>query len=202
VDAIISLIRDILCQGSVQRIELDVNHPVRVVRGVVDGDPLMQEAQVGLEGQLRQVDITEYYSEEASPFQVVVDMMQLVHCERKYPVCWVVSVEGQGFLDEWLEWDIRGMPSGSSYLLGLPIKKVDGLTKDVLILCGSEYMGADVDELTLAVKTTMEIRSEDEQRDQPNREADDRVRDNSRGHASSIGQLALASRGLRKVERN
>jgi hypothetical protein len=201
VTSILSLIKDIMEEGSVQRIELDVSLPVRVVRTIAVGDPMMEEVDIGLKGILRQVEFIEYYSEGATPFQVVVDVMQLLHKEGRHPTCWVTGPSEQNptLLDQWLEWKERGMPAGTDHLLGLPVQTVDDLQEDVLILCGSEYPSADTDEITLAIKTSIELGSEHE-RAEPIRKADDSVRTDSGEHPSTASQLALAAGSLRRVE--
>jgi hypothetical protein len=199
VEAILSLMREIIEGGSVQRIEMDVDLPVRVVRNVAPEDPMMQEASIGLKGALRQVEFIEYYSEDASPYQVVVDMMQLLHKEGRYPICWATGFSDNISLDRWLEWKERGMPSGTEYLLGMPVRILDDLPGDTLILCGSEYPSAEAEEITLAVKTAIEVRSVEDERE-PTREVDDPVRPSAKQCSPTAGQLALAAGGLRRVE--
>ena len=199
VEAILSLMREIIEGGSVQRIEMDVDLPVRVVRNVAPEDPMMQEVSIGLKGVLRQVEFVEYYSEDASPYQVVVDMMQLLHKEGRYPICWATGYGDLNTLDQWLEWKERGMPAGTEYLLGIPVKILDDLPEDTLILGGSEYPSAEAEEITLAVKTAIEVRSEDDER-KPAREADDPVRPSARQCPSTASQLALAAGELHRVE--
>jgi hypothetical protein len=202
VEAIISLMREIMNEGSVQRIELDVELPVRVVRNVEPGDPLLAEVDIGLKGVLRQVEFIEYYSEGATPFQVVVDMMQLLHKEVRHPICWVTGPSDQEppLINTWLEWKERGMPAGTDHLLGLPVRTVDDLSEDTLILCGSEYPSAETSEITMAIKTAIEIRSENE-REPSEREAhDDPVGLGARQRHPTASQLALSAGGLRRVE--
>lgn len=199
VEAIISLMREIIKGGSVQRIEMDVDLPVRVVRNVAPEDPMMQEVSIGLKGALRQVEFVEYYSEGASPYQVVVDMMQLLHKEGRHPICWATGSGDHNSLDQWLEWKERGMPAGTEYLLGIPVRILDDLPEDTLILCGSEYPSAEAEEITLAVKTAIEVRSEEDECE-PTRETDDPVRPSAKQRAPTAGQLALSAGDLRRVE--
>lgn len=204
VKGITSLVEEIMLEGSVERIELDVALPVRVVRQVPTGDPISEEFDVGLKGTLRQADFIEYYSEGATPYQVVVDMMQLLHKESRYPVCWVTGISEQepSTLDLWLEWQERGMPSGTEYLLGLPVKTVDDLPDSVLILCGSEFPNAEQEEITMAIKAAIEFRSGDERESIVGEVHDDSVRAGSRECGPTASQLALAAGGLRRVDWN
>jgi len=199
VESIMTLIREIMEKGSVQRIELDVGLPVRVVRSAVAGDPLLEEYDLGLKGVLRQVECVEYYSENASSFQVVVDMMQLLQKEGVHAVCWATGPNETDLLEQWLEWKERGMPSGTSRLLGLPVRIVDDLPEDSLILCGSEYPSAETNEISVAIKAAIETRSEDV-RPEPVRKTNDPVRPRAKRSSPTAGQLALAAGELRTVE--
>jgi len=200
-DGICSLMREILLAGSVQRIELDVNLPVRVVRGLSDAETGLDE-EVDLDGSLRNLEMVEYTSEGAGPFQTLFDMMQLIHVEKLIPTCWVTG-EGVGhLLSEWLELRARGMPSGTEHLVGLPVHRVKMLPEDTLLLCGSPYPNAGFDELTMAIKTAIEIRrpSNDKRRTTPSSETDGAVWSDPNERNSTTHQLAAPARGLRKVE--
>jgi hypothetical protein len=148
------------------------------------------------------VEFIEYYTEDATPFQVVVDMMQLLHKEARHPTCWVTGLSEQNppLIDQWLEWKERGMPGGTDHLLGLPVRVVDDLPEETLILCGSEYPSADTDEITMAIKTAVEFRSEGHEREPDSEVHDDSVRPSAEGSSPTAGQLALAADGLRRVE--
>lgn len=201
VEGIVSLVREILIAGGVQRLEIDINLPIRVVRQAQEDDATFEEVDIGLGGTLRQIDIVEYYSEGATPFQVVVDMMQLIHNESRHPICWVTGSISE--LPKWMEWKERGMPNSTGALFGLPVRQVQDIPEDVLILCGSEYQSADDNEVTLAVKAVMEQGNDNERqverRGSPIREADDRVRASATERPATAGQLALAAGGLRRT---
>ena len=65
VDGICSLFREVMSGGSVQRIEFDINTPVRVIRALQEDDPDLQEPNIGWEGALRNLeDLLEYTVEE------------------------------------------------------------------------------------------------------------------------------------------
>jgi len=196
-EGILSLMREILSSGRVQKVELELGKPVRVSREVDDGSIL--EPDVNLDGQLRNIEIVEYVSEGASPFQVVVDMMQFIRKEQLHCVCWA---SGDADIDGWLEFKERGMPSDPNYLLNLPVHHLRSLPSDALILCGSRYPGAEIEEISLAVKATVEIRRpNNDNRQIPNREADGTVGASSQRGPSAVDQLALAARTLRTVAR-
>jgi len=203
VDGICSMIREILAPGLVQRIELDIDSPIRVTRSVPleDGKEL-EDDDVDLEAVLRNIEMIEYTSENASPFQVIFDMMQLVNNEKLNPVFWVGGTGSEKLIDEWLELRTRGMPGGLNRLLGIPVQRIKSLSEDTLILCASLYPSAGVDELSLAVKTAIEIRrpSHDTQRTAPCGQVDDSVRRDSGASDSPAHQLAAVARGLHKVD--
>jgi hypothetical protein len=201
IDGILALMREVMLRGGVQRIEFDVDHPVRVFREVAsldkDENQIMLEHDVGLEGQLRQIEIVEYYSEEASSFQVVVDMMQLVQAESLKPVCWVVGPRGRDTLIEWMEWVERGVPADSCTLVGVEVRQIQDLPSDVLMLCASQYTTADDTEITMAVKASMEFYDEQPASD-PSGETDDRVRSSSGKRPTAASALALAAGRIHK----
>jgi len=201
IDGIISLFREIMGPGNVQRIELEVDKPVRVLRHVYVEDPDLLEPNIDLDGVLRNVEMLEYISQEASSFQVVVDMMQLMRSEGRHSICWAVGT-GEDLLGEWLEFRERGMPSDVDTLLNIPVRRLRSLPEDTLILCGSEYPGADPEEITLAVKTAIEMRRPDVERAEQKRTTDDPVWAGAEGGPAANGQLALAARGLRRTRWN
>jgi hypothetical protein len=185
--------------GSVQRIEVAMDSPVRVSRIVENGDPDLQEPNISLDGVLRNIEMIEYASEKASPFQVLVDMTQLVRREGLNCVCWATGVDEENLLNRWLEFEERGMPAGVEYLLDRPIHRLRSLPEDTLILCGSNYPSADHTELTLAVKTAIEVRRPKNER-LSSRSSDDSIRTGSKEYGPATGQMAIASGGLRRVD--
>jgi hypothetical protein len=203
VDGICSLIREILAAGSVQRIELDVQNPVRVIRSTDNTEGAdLEEDSLDLEGVLRNIEMVEYTSGSASPFQVVFDMMQLVHKERLNSVCWVSGSGCEKTLDEWLELKRRGMPVELGKLMGLPVHQVKFLSDDTLILCASPYPSAEFDELSLAIKTAVEIRrpSHGNQRASSGSETNDSIRSDPGSDSTPTNKLASSPRGLRRVD--
>lgn len=203
VDGICSLIREILAQGLVQRIELDTQNPVRVIRAVAEGEGAdLDEEELDLEGVLRNIEMIEYTSDDASPFQVVFDMMHLAHKENLNSVCWVIGAGGEKTLDEWLELKSRGMAAGMGKLMGLPIHHAKSLPEDTLILCASQYPSAGFEELSLAIKTAVEIRrpANVNQRITDSSKTNDSVRGNPPDNSTTTHQLAAATRGLRRVD--
>jgi hypothetical protein len=201
VDGICSLVREILGPGLVQRIEIDINNPVRVIRALDTKETDLEEVDIDLEGALRNVAMIEYTSEDASPFQIVYDMMVLVEQEKLNAVCWATGAS-EAFLCDWFELGPRGMPSNMRRLLGLPIHTLNTLPEDTLILCASPYPSAEASEISLAIKTAIEIRRPkhvDEQRVVRSRKADAPVRNDPTQRRQTAGELALATGGLHPV---
>ena len=197
-DGICALIREVLSSGigHVKKLELHVNDVVRVTREVDAND--LDEVPEDWEFVLRNVEMLEYSSEGASPYQVLVDMMLLVQHRGLRCIAFCTGDDETGLIDTWLELKDRGMPTGVHELLNLPIHRMNTLPEETLVLCGSKYSNADPTEVELAVKTTIEVRDE-KQGDQSSREVDDPVGDGSGGRGTPVGQLALASGGLRRV---
>lgn len=199
-DGIVSLVREVLSQGKVQRIELDNENDVRVLRELEAEDPDLVEPDVSLDGALRNVEMIEYSSEGASSFQVVVDMTQLMRHENHHCICWAIGT-GDDLLEQWLEFRERGMPSDINFLLNLPVRRLRSLPEDTLILCGSKYPGAEAEEVTLAVKAAVEIRRSNElERPVQSRPSDDRVGNGPTERPSTASQLAIAAGGLRRTK--
>lgn len=200
VDGILSLLREILDAGGVQRVEIAMDLPLKVSRLIPDADPELQEPIVNLDGVLRNIEMVEYFSEGASSYQVIVDMMQLVRKENLNCVCWVAGVGEDNLLNQWLEFENRGMPSGVEFLLDRPVYRLRSLPEDTLILCGSKYPSAEFDELSLAVKTAIEVRRSSDDQRIPRSEIDDPIWPNPSERRPTAGQLAFASGELRRVD--
>lgn len=158
IDGICATVRDVLSGGSVQRMELDVDEPlVRVVRAISDVG--LEEPNIGWDAALRNVEVMlEYSSEHASPFQVLVDMFLLVQQRKMVAACWAAGTGDEGLLGKWLELVDRGMPPELPGLLGLPIHLLKSLPEESLILCASRYPNPEPNEISLAVKTVIELR--------------------------------------------
>jgi len=201
IDGIISLFRELMNEGNVQRIEFDTSAPVRVLRLVEADDPSLLEPSLDLDGVLRNVNMLEYISEDASSFQVLVDMMQLLNFEKKHCICWAVG-SGEDLLSEWLEFERRGMPDEVMSLLNLPVRRLRSLPEDTLILCGAEYPGAYPEEITLAVKTAIEIRRPHDEANAQKRQSDDTVWHDPTKRPPAARELALTAGGLRKTRRH
>jgi len=200
VDGICSLIREVLNGGHVQRVELDNDDTLVRVKRWVDEAGGLEEEEISWDGALRNVpDMMEYYSDEATSFQVVVDMMLLAQENGMHAVSWVTGTGDEGLLRKWFDVDGRALPVGDiSVLLGLPIHRLKSLPEETLVLCCSKYPGADPSELMLAVKTTIDLRRSDD----AHNKKDDRGRNHSEEHPSTAPSLGLGTRGLRTVPWN
>jgi hypothetical protein len=184
--------------GSVQRFEFTLGEPVRVERAVELNDPDLVEPDLDWDGALRNTTIDEYYSEDATSYQIVFDMMHYIQSARLHPTCWVTGADEEGLLDLWFEFKERGMTSGVGEMFaGKPLRRLKSIPEDTLILCGSRYQDADPDEISLAVKTAIELRRP---HDSSRSEVDDSGRVDTGERSAAARQLALAGGGLREVE--
>jgi len=195
IDGICSLIRHILDGGHVCRLEIDNDDAyVRVWRWVERND--LAEPDVNWDGALRNVDMVEYSSAQASPFQVLVDMMLLATDRGFKCTTWALGMGGAVLLKDWLSLSSRNMPVGvPAYLLSLPILELKSLPPETLILCCSKFPNADPSEVSLAIKTTVDVRGLNE----PDNSSFGRSGNHSEEHAPAAHQLAVGSRGLRTV---
>jgi len=199
VDSICTLIRDVLNGGHVGRIELDTSDAyVRAWRFVEKDE--MSEPEVNWDGALRNLAVMmEYVSERASPFQTLVDVMLLAQEEKLKGVAWAVGFGGKERIRQWLclkERDLLIEDIG--YLLGVPIIELKSLPEDTLILCCSVVPNADPSEVTFAIKTAIELRS-DYGESKGNGQDFDRSRNYSPEHSPTVDQLATGPRGLHSV---
>jgi len=196
IDGICSLLRRLLEMGHVGRIELDNDDAyVRVWRWIEKN--ALDEPDINWDGALRNLEsFMEYSSEGASSFQVLVDMMLLARSEGLKSVTWAIGAGGLELMKEWLSLKARGMPNTDvSYLLGLPVLELKSLPQETLVLCCSKFPNADPSEITLAIKTTIDVRGTNDQ----DVGDDDRVRDHSQEHSGAAGAMALSARALRPV---
>ena len=163
---IVDAVRDILEEGLIQKIIVDVDGSIQVHKAVEGGEDL-GEVSTSLESSLRNLDsITEYYVDDNGPataYQVLVDMLLLVQSERSQPVCWVIGPDSEELLDEWLELTSRGMPQllTGKMLPAAPTKILSSLDAGTLLLCGSKF-GGNIQDIDFAVKTTIELPARDE----------------------------------------
>lgn len=189
VDGICSLVRDVLSGGLVQRMELDVGEPlVRVVRSITDVG--LEEPDIGWDAALRNVEVMlEYSSEGASPFQVLVDMFLLVQQKKLVPACWAAGTGDEDLLGRWLELVNRGMPQELPGILGIPIHFLKSLPEESLILCASRYPNPEPNEISMAVKTTVEVRTNHEPERAASSEAANPVGSGPGEHPQAADQL-------------
>lgn len=198
VDGICSLVREVLSKGRVQSIEFSLGSPVRVTRSVEVDNPDLIEPDLDWEGALRNVEMVEYYDKDATPYQVVVDVMHLMQSEGLVCTCWVTGTGDVSLLSKWFKFRERGLPMGIRSILDRPVHRVKSLPEDTLILCGSAYPDADPDEISLAVKVAIELGRKDER---SSSETDDRKRINPRERLTTACQLAVAGSRLNRVGR-
>jgi hypothetical protein len=195
VDGICALIRHILDGGHVCRVELDNDDAyVRAWRWVERND--LAEPDVNWDGALRNVEMMEYSSAQASPFQVLVDMM-LLATDRGYKcTVWAVGTGGSALLKGWLALRSRNMPVGiPSFLLGLPVMELRSIPAETLILCCSKFPNADPSEVSFTIKATIEVRTSDE----PDNYSAGGSGDHPEEYVAAARQLAPGAGGLRTV---
>jgi len=197
VDGICALVREVLNGGHVKRFELDNDEALARAYRWIEETGLVED-EVTWDGALRNVPVMlEYYSDGATSFQVVVDMTLLAQNEGLRCSCWVVGIGGPALLGKWFDVDRRKLKVDViDSLLGLPIYSVKSLPPESLILCCSKYPSADPTEVSMAIKTSIDLGRE---HDAPTNEDASRSRDHSQEHPSATCQLALNPRGLRRI---
>jgi hypothetical protein len=199
-DGICALVRTVLEGGHVDRIELDnTDAYVRLWRWVAKQD--LEEPDVTWDGALRNIpSFMEYNSEGASSFQVLVDMMILAASKGLKPSKWVIGQGGHSLLQKWLLLGERDMPLISCHnLMNLEVTELTSIPQETLVLCCSDVPHADPSELTMVIKTTIDLRGTYVEDSIEDRRADGRVGDHPQEHTQAAHQLALSPRELRKV---
>jgi len=200
IDGICALIRQTLENGHVHRLEMDNDDAyVRVWRWVEKQD--LEEPDVTLDGALRNMEsFTEYSSDGASAFQVLVDMMLLCTSKGLKPTCWVIGLGGHALLQQWLLLDERDMPLVScATLLGRPAVELKSIPTETLILCCSDVPDAEPSEITLVIKTTVDVRGTYVEDSIQGGRVDDRGGDSTKEYSSAVNPLAHDPRELRRV---
>lgn len=162
-DGIVALVSSVLSQpGKVFKIVIDSDHGVTVYRERGTTDDLGEDATT-LDAALRNSEIVEYENVGGNPFEKLVDMFYILHGERMHPVTWVSGNSQNNLLSHWLTLGERGLPVAAKHgeeILGVPLLRIPTLPEDVLILCGAPFSDADYKDVTIGVKTSVELRSE------------------------------------------
>jgi len=191
-EQVLDTVKALMTEGAVKLEFLFEEGIVRVTERV-SGD-LPFEEETSWDGALRNVEnMEEYSSPGAESFQVVVDMMLLVAHRGCHAVQWATGVGGRALIEEWLELEVRGMPVECHHLGGVPLIELKSLPEETLVLCGSRYPDAGPEEISFAVKTTVELRSHDVQRGK----VDDRRRNGPSEHAPTIEEMEAITTCLR-----
>jgi hypothetical protein len=197
IDGIVALIREVLSGGRVKRIELDTDDSsVRAYRWVEEVG--LEEEEVSWDGALRNVPVMkEHYNDNSTPYQLVVDMFLSAQDAGLRGVCWVMGMGGPNLVRKWFDTERRKLALGElNDLLGLPIHTIKSLPDETLILCCSKYPSADPTEISLAIKTTVDVRSgHAKEVSRPLGEGGDHTKE----HAPATVQVALTTGGLRTV---
>jgi hypothetical protein len=156
-EGIVSMVREILSGGKVRRIELDVGLPIKVLRDV-SGDTSLEEPGIDIDAALRKAEMIEFTELTPSNIQTALAMDNELWRRNVWPSFWVVSPGS--CLEKWVEVCLGAVVyrGGQRYFLNIPIQTLKSLPDDVLILCGSIFKNGDVDDVSFAVKTSMEIR--------------------------------------------
>lgn len=201
-EAICSQIREVLKGGNVVNLEMSIDNTMIRVMRMVSAEEL-EEDSLSWDSALQAVEnMIEYSSEDASAYQVLVDMMQLVSSEGLHGLCWACGTNGQKLIQRWLEFEERGMPVTDPTLLGLPIREIKTMPAETLVLCAAPWASGGPEEISFAVKTVMELKhgkSEQGNRNLSGSPSSHPIGNGADQRASTVGGLAITSRGLRPV---
>jgi len=199
-ESICSQIREVLIGGNVVHLEMSVDDTlIRVLRQVSSEE--LEEDAVTWDSALQSVEnMDEYSSEDASPFQILIDIVQLVSDARLHPIRWIVGSNGQARINKWLEFKIRGLPEVRGALLGIPLMESKNLPAETLVLCASPWASAGPEEISFAVKTVVELKDYGKKMSGGKRgKSVGSGGGSSTQFSATAGGVALTSRSLRRV---
>lgn len=159
IDGICALVRETLKGGLVQKIDIEIGKPVRVVRRVDDDG--VGEDDITWDAALRNVEKMIEVNDKSSAV-TLVKMLSMVSAERVHPSGWVTGSQENNLLGKWVAQE-SGVPaqysptSASLPLFGYPVHEVKSLPEDTLILCAAPMPSSEPEEVTFAVKTAMAL---------------------------------------------
>ena len=189
-EAVVALVEEVLsAEGPVHKILLEESQPIRVYRWVKEDR--LAEPQADIEAALRNVDLFEYDSGGGTPFEALWDMMALVKAEQHWPICLVTGIQ-EDLLSSWFQMRSRGRPWTLEDMFALPVYQIQSLSEDTLILCGADFKEAEPEDMTIAVKTAIEMRKND---GDSRSTTSDQVRNDPYKHTSAAGEVETSSGG-------
>jgi hypothetical protein len=153
----------------------------------------MAEVEVTLDDSLQRSEIYEYENPEASAFEVLFDMTHVVTAYGGFPVCWATGMNQTDLLSRWVDAEARGLPGALDTIFTFPVCRMRMLPEDTLILCAARRRDGDIEDVSLAVKTALEMRGATH--DQPRSEADHPVGDPPEGDPGAAGGVEAAAQG-------
>ena len=188
VDEIVETIRNILNDGHVQGLIMTNGQPIKVYRAVQAEDIT---DNVSIDVILGSIDIFEYVADSSHlPSDRVVGMCKLLAKEKLNPVCFITGPNKTGLLDKWFSIEESGLPRGVDSLIGLPVIRNDGINEDTLVLCGAEDPFPDIEDITVAIKTDIELRGKNEYQRSSGNTTSSKTADRSGSDSEEYGQPA------------
>jgi len=162
---ILDTIRSVLGQGKVQSVHLQLGHPITFTRLVKQAEATQkrrseEEGSMELGDVARNVQMEEYTGSKihGGPTEIFFDMLLGLEARRLHLSHIGVGPETRLF--DWLGID-KVAYGGIENLGGAPLRKDKSIPDEVLILFGSPYRNARVDQVTYAVKSHMFLPGED-----------------------------------------
>lgn len=155
-EGIVNLVQSALSAGAVEKLVVELGKPVFVYRMVEVGP--YDEPEVELDAAIRASGYIEYYNpNEASPYEILADMITTIKQQGLEPFAFVTGPDG-GMLDNWLGTVERGMPTVdvSRQVLGVPLHRIPSFPEESLLLCGTDKDIPQAVDVTHYVKTTIE----------------------------------------------
>jgi hypothetical protein len=194
-EGLCKLVQALFEKGGIKRFEID--GLVRVTRES-EIDPDMTEPNKSWEEALQGLEnFIEFNPKNSTdPAMVLLYLTNLIERKGLKPVCFAAGPD-TGLLSLWL--GLGELEIGLEALFGIPVRRMNSLPEETIILCGAPIRDADPTEIEFAVKTTIEVRTKNEERKLPSSETASTGRGDTGEYSQTTGPLAAATGGLRKV---
>lgn len=170
---ILEAVKGVLQQGKVQSVELRLGHPIRFTRLVKQAEATQKrrqeaEGDMQLGEVVRNIQLEEFpFNRSSTPAQTFFKMLLALEARRLHLSHIGVGPETRLF--DWLGID-KVAYGGIENLGGAPLMRDKNLPDEALILFGSPYRAARIDQVTYAIKNHMFLAGED----LPEEETDER----------------------------
>jgi hypothetical protein len=162
---IMETLKSVLGQGKVQSVSLKLGHPISFTRFVKQAEATQKRRETESGGMqlgdvARNVQMEEYNGSklQGGPTEIFFDMLLALEARRLHLSHIGVGPETRLF--DWLGID-KVAYGGIENLGGAPLQRDKSIPDEILVLFGSPYRNARIDQITYAIKSHMFLPGED-----------------------------------------